>query len=145
MLLEELDAADLAVHSRVLHRGFIERLALAAAGLTDAELTDAGLTDAGLAGVAEHRSCAGQIHRLERLRCAARLRRWLASAPDPAVTSGGAGLRRHATELAWVDRALGQVRAGDPDPRVARALDDACRPAERHRAEIGRASCRERV
>ena len=133
-LLEELGAAQLAVHSSVLPRGFVERLALAAQGLTDT-----GLTDERFAAVAEHRSCAGQPHRLERLRCAARLRRWVASAPDTSVASGGEGLRRHTRELAWVDRALTQVRAGDPDAHVARALDEARGPAEQRRAEIDRA------
>lgn len=127
-LLEELGAAELAAHSAVLPRGFTERLALAADQLTEERL----------AAVAEHRSCAEQPHRLERLRCAARLQRWTASGPDTTVASGGDALRRHARELSWVDRALAQVRAGDADPRVAATFDGAGRPAERLRAELDR-------
>ncbi len=128
-LLEELGAAELAAHSTVLPRGFTERLALAADDLTEERL----------AAVAEHRSCAEQPHRLERLRCAARLQRWVASGPDTTVLSGSDGLRRHARELSWVDRALAQIRAGDPDPRVAGTLDGASGPAERLRADLDRA------
>lgn len=125
-LLEELGAAELARHSAVLPRGFTERLALAADQLTEERL----------AAVAEHRSCAQHPHRLERLHCAARLQRWVTSGPDVTVASGGDGLRRHARELSWVDRALSQVRAGDSDPRVASTLDGARGPAERLRADL---------
>lgn len=127
-LLEELGAAELAVHSTVLPRGFTERLAAAAAELTEDRLV----------AVAEHRSCAERPHRLERLRCAARLDRWIGGYPATTIESGADGLRRHARELAWVDRALTQVRAGDADPRVARALDAVTRPAQGVRARLDR-------
>lgn len=61
---------------------------------------------------ARHRDAGTQPHRYDRLHAALRLRRWL-HAPPPTMDTAAAGLTHHARELAWVDRALAQVRAGD--------------------------------
>ena len=119
-MLDELAAAPLAVYSRVLPRGLQERLAAAAAQLDETRL----------AAVEEHRGCPEQRHRLDRLRAALRLRRWIAGHPETALASTGEGLRRHARDLAWVDRALAQVRAGDSDPRLQSVLAAAARAAQ---------------
>lgn len=123
--LELLSAGDVAVYSPVLPRGYVERLARAAADLNE---------DA-LAEVARHRDAGTQPHRYDRLLAALRLRRWL-HAPSPAMDTAAAGLTQHARELAWVDRALAQVRAGDADPRVQRVLAQAAGQAGAARAAI---------
>ncbi|MGH3766429.1 MAG: BREX-2 system phosphatase PglZ [Pseudonocardiaceae bacterium] len=109
--LELLHASDVAVYSPVLPRGYVERLARAAADLNEDTLAE----------VARHRDAGTRPHRYDRLLAALRLRRWL-HAPLPAMDTAAAGLTHHARELAWVDRALAQVRAGDADPRVQRVL-----------------------
>jgi hypothetical protein len=125
-MLGELAAGRLARYSSVLPSGLAERLAAAAAQLDETRL----------AAVEEHRDCRKQQHRLDRLRAALRLRRWVAGRPDVALASAGAGLRRHARELAWVDRALSQVRAGDPDPRLQDVLAAAADAAQRVRDDL---------
>lgn len=126
-MLDELAAAPLAVHSTVLPRGLQQRLAVAAAQLDETRL----------AAVEEHRSYPEQRHRLDRLRAALRLRRWIARRHETVLSSSDEGpdsvhesLLRHARELAWVDRALTQVRAGDSDPRVQSVLAAAERSAQ---------------
>jgi hypothetical protein len=128
-MLAHLHAAHLAHHSRVLPCGFTERLALAAAQLSGESL----------ARVAEHREMATQRHRHDRLLAALRLRRWLASSPSTDVGTAAEGVRRHAAELAWVDRALAQVRRGDSDPRIQAVLAAAARDAGAIRAQLDRA------
>lgn len=119
-MLDELAATRFAVHSTVLPRGLQERLAAAAAQLDDRRL----------AAVEEHRDHGRQAHRLDRLRAALRLRRWLATRPGIGVTSVADGVQRHARDLAWVDQALAQVRAGDSDPRLQAVLAAAQRAAQ---------------
>ncbi len=124
--LELLHAGHLAVYSPVLSRGYGERLARAAADLNEDTLAE----------VARHRDAGTQPHRYDRLFAALRLRRWLHAPPPPAMDTAAAGLTHHARELAWVDRALVQVRAGDADPRVQRVLAQAAGQAGAARATI---------
>jgi len=124
-MLGQLHAAALAVHSPVLPSGYRERLAHAAADLTEESL----------AAVARHRELAAGRHRHDRLLAALRLRRWLAE-PSPAVATAAEGVQRHANELSWVDRALAQVRRGDPEPRVQEVLARAAHEAGAARAGI---------
>ena len=120
--LEELGAPELAVHSPILPRGFVERLAVAAQRLDEAAIAD----------VVTHQQAPRERHRVDRLRAAVRLHRWLKSASVPQYATASEGVAHHAGELAWVDRALSQVRAGDADPRVATVL----RRIERRAAEV---------
>lgn len=113
-LLDELDAAPVAVHSPVLPRGFDDRLADAASRLDEGSLRR----------VEDHREAHRQAHRVRRVCSAARLHRWLATAPSPCADTAAAAAGEHARELAWVDRCLIDVRAGDADPRVATVLAD---------------------
>lgn len=123
-MLGQLHVPQLAVHSPVLPSGFGERLANAAAHLTEESLAE----------VAQHREMMTSHHRHDRLLAALRLRRWLGTGPEPVLETPTAGLRRHASELSWVDRALAQVRRGDPDPRVQEVLAGAARDAGALRA-----------
>ncbi|MCD0452639.1 BREX-2 system phosphatase PglZ [Actinocorallia sp. API 0066] len=60
--------------------------------------------------------------RVERVRMAARLRRWLASRPVPEIPSVAEGIARQIRELGWVDRALEHLEAGgDTDSALADA------------------------
>ncbi|GEL17285.1 BREX-2 system phosphatase PglZ [Pseudonocardia asaccharolytica] len=111
-LLDELDAAAVATYSDVLPRGFGERLAHAATSLEAPALT----------ALEAHVEARAQQHRVSRVRAALRLQRWLDTRPTADYRTTGEALAHHARELAWVDRALAQVRAGDADPRVAAVL-----------------------
>ena len=118
-MLGQLHAPELAVYSPVLPSGIGARLANAAAHLTEESLAE----------VALHREMVTQRHRYDRLLAALRLRRWLDTEPTTVMSTAAEGLHRHARELSWVDRALAQVRRGDPDPRVQKALARADRDA----------------
>ncbi|MDN5750602.1 MAG: BREX-2 system phosphatase PglZ, partial [Pseudonocardia sp.] len=122
--LEELNALELAGFSPILPRGFADRLATAA---TTAD-------DAAFAALDEHLQADAEGYRVERVRAAARLQRWLATLPSPGYATAGDGLADHARELAWVDRALTRVRAGDSDPRVAAVLGRSAKRAGAVRA-----------
>ena len=92
-----------------------------------------GLQDeAAIADVVTHQQAPRERHRVDRLEAAVRLHRWLKSASIPQYATASEGVAHHAGELAWVDRALNQVRAGDGDPRVATVL----RRIERRAAEV---------
>ncbi len=126
VMLGQLHAAALAVNSPVLPSGYGERLANAAAHLTEESMAE----------VAAHREMVTGNPRHDRLRAALRLRRWLDGEPASVVETWAAGLDRHARELSWVDRALAQVRRGDPDPRVQKVLARAARDSGAVRGRI---------
>lgn len=125
-MLDELAAPELVIHSPVLPRGYTERLARAAHDLSSGTLEY----------VREHDDAARQPHRYDRLLASLRLRRWLATEPATSVSGIAEGLTLHARELSWVDRALHQVQAGDPDERVRTTLRDVARAVIARRAEI---------
>ncbi|GLZ51339.1 BREX-2 system phosphatase PglZ [Actinomycetospora sp. NBRC 106378] len=125
-MLDELAAPELVIHSPLLPRGYTERLALAAHDLSSGSLEY----------VREHDDATRQPHRYDRLHAGLRLRRWLATEPETAVNGIAEGLTRHAQELSWVDRALHQVHAGDPDERVRATLRDIGRDVVAVRAQI---------
>ncbi|NHD18836.1 MULTISPECIES: BREX-2 system phosphatase PglZ [unclassified Actinopolyspora] len=128
-LLSEFAAETLAVHSDVLPSGFGQRLERLAR-----ELDTRSLEHAQQHHDSEHGE---QRTRLLRVRNALRLRKWLASNPDTTVDSVGDGLRAHANELAWVDRAINHViTGGDPSPAVAATLRETAAEAQRVRREI---------
>ncbi|MFC8419080.1 BREX-2 system phosphatase PglZ [Streptomyces coelicoflavus] len=62
--------------------------------------------------------------RIERVRMAVRLRRWLAGNPSEEIESMTDGTDRQIRELGWVDRALEHLEAGgDPDAVLADAYN----------------------
>lgn len=111
--LDDLGALDLVALSPVLPRGLTERLVQAAETFGDEAFDRLG----------RHVRARADAHRVERVRCAARLHRWLDGRSAPAYTTAVEGIADHARTLSWVDRALAQVRAGDADPRVRAVLD----------------------
>ncbi|MFF0035223.1 BREX-2 system phosphatase PglZ [Streptomyces mirabilis] len=77
--------------------------------------------------------------RIERVRMAQRLARWLAT--DPPVETGTVAdaIARHVTETGWVDLALEHIESGgDPDPVLRSAYDALCTSARNRRHEIDR-------
>lgn len=100
--------------SAVLPSGFDARLDAAAAQLSEGSLT----------ALADHLDAREdhQALRIERLRCAHRLRRWLAVAARP-VTALGPALQHYLDDDGWADRALEEIGLGDPRPSVQQVLD----------------------
>ncbi|MFH9583549.1 BREX-2 system phosphatase PglZ [Streptomyces luteogriseus] len=122
---------------------------LLAAGL-EARLTAAG--EALLSGVPEritpavkalsqHRLARDPDYsvRIERVRMAHRLARWLATDPPVETDRVATAIARHVTETGWVDRALEYIESGgDPDPTLGSAYDALCGSARDRRREIDR-------
>ncbi|MFJ6676407.1 BREX-2 system phosphatase PglZ [Actinosynnema sp. NPDC091369] len=126
-LLAQLNAVELAHHSRLLPSGLVARMERAATTLDEADLL----------AVEEHHATGDQRPQVRRLRAAVRLRRWLDSSPADITTMPDA-LRRHARDLAWVDGELTQVRRGSSNPVVAKALGRIAKRAGARRAELDR-------
>ncbi|MFI2073273.1 BREX-2 system phosphatase PglZ [Streptomyces triculaminicus] len=77
--------------------------------------------------------------RIERVRMAARLRRWLASQPDSDIASVADGTARQIRELGWVDRALEHLDAGgDADDVLAEAYSRIGAQVRAKRRELDR-------
>ncbi|NEE18805.1 BREX-2 system phosphatase PglZ [Streptomyces sp. SID7499] len=77
--------------------------------------------------------------RIERVRMAHRLARWLATDPPVETDRVATAIARHVTETGWVDRALEYIESGgDPDPTLRSAYDALCGSARDRRREIDR-------
>lgn len=129
-LLREHAGERFAASSDVLPRAFEQRLIAAAADLTPMTWRHAE---------AHSEPCADMFarERLDRLGSALRLKQWIERRPKSEVDNVGEGLRRHANELAWVDRAVHHVRGGgDEHPVIAKALYDIGEQARSLRREI---------
>ncbi|GAA0926822.1 BREX-2 system phosphatase PglZ [Pseudonocardia zijingensis] len=124
--LDELSALELAAFSPILSRSFVERLAAAAERLDDAAFAE----------LDDHAQARVDAHRVERVRAARRVQRWLDSNPQRSCASVTEGLARHSRDLAWLDRALTQIRAGDAEPRVAAVLRRLAERASAARAAV---------
>lgn len=123
---------------------------LLAAGL-DARFTAAGRALAGdgtetvtaaVTALAQHALAADGATRtrIERVRMAARLRRWLAGRPGTDITSVADGTARQIRELGWVDRALEHLEAGgDTDAVLADAYSRIGAQVRDKRRELDRA------
>ncbi len=125
-MLDELTALDLAAYSPVLPRGFVERLAAAAETLEPSAFE----------ALEQHLQADDSTYRIKPVRAAARLHRWLESSVLTDYATATDGIAHHAREIAWVDRALTQVRAGDGEPRVAAVLQRVARDAGARRAGL---------
>jgi len=110
--------------SSVLPSGLDRRFDAAAADLTETTLD---LLADHVSAVQPH-----QQARIERVRCALRLRRWLAQDGEP-VTAIGPALQHYLDDDGWADRALEDVGLGDPQPTVQRLLDEVRRTAVERR------------
>lgn len=123
---------------------------LLAAGL-DARFTAAGraLADGGpetvtaaITALAEHALAVDGATqaRIERVRMAGRLRRWLASQPEVDIASVADGADRQIRELGWVDRALEHLDAGgDADDALANAYSRIGEQVRSKRRDLDRA------
>ncbi|WP_405612674.1 BREX-2 system phosphatase PglZ [Streptomyces sp. NBC_00076] len=77
--------------------------------------------------------------RIERVRMAQRLARWLATDPPVETNTVADAIGRHVTETGWVDLALEHIESGgDPDPALRAAYDALCAAAHERRREIDR-------
>lgn len=77
--------------------------------------------------------------RIERVRMAQRLTRWLATDPPVETNTVADAIARHVTETGWVDLALEHIESGgDPDPTLRSAYDALCASARDRRREIDR-------
>ncbi|MFE2378594.1 BREX-2 system phosphatase PglZ [Streptomyces sp. NPDC059398] len=121
-LVAQFGAQAAATSSPLLPAGLDARFAAAGHALTDGS-TEA-VTDS-VTALRAHALAAGDSEtraRIERVRMAVRLQRWLAGNPSDWIESVTDGTERQIRELGWSDRALEHLEAGgDPDPVLAAA------------------------
>lgn len=139
-LLLQFGAAGCAGHSGILRSGFTQRLSKAADALLAAldQPREAELA-AAVEALAAHQLADAEAERVERVRMAYRLIRWLGTdvAPPASVADG---IDRQVTEWGWVDRALAHVWAGeDVHPGLQTAFREIYQRAYARRRELDRA------
>jgi hypothetical protein len=139
-LLVQFGAAGCAGHSGILRSGFAQRISAAADALLAAldQPHEAELA-AAVEALATHQLAEAEAERVQRVRMAYRLIRWLGTdvAPPASVADG---VDRQVTEWGWVDRALAYVWAGeDVHPRLQTAFREVYRRAYARRRELDRA------
>ena len=83
--LEELSALDLTGFSPILPRGFVERLAVAAERLDDAAFAE----------LDDHVQARVDAHRVDRVRAASRVQRWVGTDPSRSYATVAEGLTHH--------------------------------------------------
>ncbi|WP_084958882.1 BREX-2 system phosphatase PglZ [Thermoactinospora rubra] len=134
-LARQFGAERAVAASPVLGAGLEARFA--AAGRTLVAGTPGEIAEA-VRALEEHQFAADRDVRIriERVRMAQRLARWLAGNPSTEAGTVAAGIERHIAETGWVDQALEHLEAGgDPEPELRRAYDAlASRVRERRRA-----------
>ncbi|MGK5446046.1 BREX-2 system phosphatase PglZ [Streptomyces radiopugnans] len=120
-LAREAGITDSPAAGRFLPSGFAAQLARTVAGAcrSPREGEDA------LAELREHALAKLLTDRVRVAETAVRVARWLGG-DEPSVTSVAEGVRRHAADWGWADRALTVLWSGDPggDPATARHLRD---------------------
>ncbi|HEX6968591.1 MAG TPA: BREX-2 system phosphatase PglZ [Micromonosporaceae bacterium] len=140
-LLVQFGAAGCAGHSRILRSGFTQRISAVADALLTAvrqPSADPGL-DAHIEALAAHQLAETETRRIRRARMAHRLVRWLATQTTPPASVAD-GIDRQIAEWGWVDRALGEIWAGeDVHPGLQAAFRDVYRRAYERRRELDRA------
>ncbi|MFI9466645.1 BREX-2 system phosphatase PglZ [Streptomyces sp. NPDC052492] len=137
-LARQFGAERAAGTSPVLAAGLAARFTAAGEALSsgDPERIAAAVKDLG-----RHRLAPDPDHgvRIERVRMAQRLARWLATDPPVDTTTVADAITRHVTETGWVDLALEHIESGgDPDPALRSAYDTLCASARERRREIDR-------
>ncbi|GAA2711456.1 MULTISPECIES: BREX-2 system phosphatase PglZ [Streptomyces] len=138
-LVAQFGAQTAAAASPLLVAGLDARFTAAGRALADVgtEKVTAAVT-----ALAEHALASDRTTqaRIERVRMAARLRRWLASQPDSAIASVADGTARQISELGWVDRALEHLEAGgDADNALADAYSQIGAQVRAKRRELDHA------
>jgi len=139
-LLVQFGAVDCAGHSGILRTGFAARVRDAAEALVVAldDPADRAL-DTAVDNLARHELAEAERVRVERVRMAQRLVRWLHTEVSPPASVAD-GVDRQVAEWGWVDRALSHVWAGeDVQPRLQAAFRDVYRRADRRRRELDEA------
>ena len=131
-VLVEADAAELAVLSESLPRGFEERLAALGRALAAGDLDRAV---AELDRVRRHRQATRRAHRVEMAAAAVRLLRRSRLASPPAPTSFAAAVASYAADGAWVDEARQLLTEGDHIPELAAAYTTLCDATAGQRSE----------
>lgn len=104
--------------SRFLPSGFTAQLGRT---IAEARLSPAA-GETALADLAAHSLAPLYPDRVHVAEMAVRVARWL-DLPEPHVPTVAAGVRSHATDLGWVDRALALLWAGDPEGDSATARE----------------------
>ncbi len=137
-LARQFGAERAAGTSPVLAAGLAARFTAAGEALSsgDPERIAAAVKDLG-----RHRLAPDPDHgvRIERVRMAQRLARWLATDPPVDTATVADAIARHVTETGWVDLALEHIESGgDPDPALRSAYDTLCASARERRREIDR-------
>ncbi|MFG2703096.1 BREX-2 system phosphatase PglZ [Streptomyces sp. NPDC048386] len=120
-LVTQFGAQSAAAASPLLAAGLDARFTAAGHALAEGDAQK--IADA-VTALAEHALASVDTTpaRIERVRMAARLRRWLAGPPTSEIPSVAEGIARQIRELGWVDRALEHLEAGgDTDSVLAGA------------------------
>lgn len=138
-LVAQFGAQAAAAASPLLSAGLDARFTAAGRALADG---DTETVTAAVTALAEHALATDSATRarIERVRMAARLRRWLASRPEADVASVAKGIARQIHEIGWVDRALEHLEAGgDTDNVLADAYSRIGAQVRADRRELDRA------
>ncbi|MEU5210134.1 BREX-2 system phosphatase PglZ [Streptomyces sp. NPDC020742] len=137
-LVAQFGAQSAAAASPLLAAGLDARFTAAGRALADGTET----VTAAVTALAEHALATDGATRarIERVRMAARLGRWLAGQPEADIASVADGTARQIRELAWVDRALEFLEAGgDADDVLADAYSRIGAQVRAKRRELDRA------
>ncbi|GAA2619247.1 BREX-2 system phosphatase PglZ [Streptomyces tubercidicus] len=137
-LVAQFGAQSAAAASPLLAAGLDARFTAAGRALADGTET----VTAAVTALAEHALATDDATRarIERVRMAARLGRWLAGRPEADIASVADGTARQVRELGWVDRALEHLEAGgDADDVLADAYSRIGAQVRAKRRELDRA------
>jgi PglZ domain len=132
-VLADAGAAELAVLSDSLPRGFEERLAILGRSLAAGDPDGAVVA---LERVRGHRHARRRSHRVEMAEAAVRLLRRSQLPPVPAPTTFAAAAADYAADGAWVDEACQLLAEGDHVPELASGYARLCDAAGRQRRQV---------
>ncbi|WP_446215525.1 BREX-2 system phosphatase PglZ [Micromonospora sp. IBHARD004] len=139
-LLIQFNAAASAGHSPILRTGFIRRITAAARALLAAlrDPADRALDDA-VEELAGHRLADLEATRVNRIRMAQRLVRWLGTEQEPPASVAD-GVDQQIGQWGWVDVALNHVWAGDDaNPELQTAFREIHDRAQQRRRDLDQA------
>ncbi|HZD68259.1 MAG TPA: BREX-2 system phosphatase PglZ [Actinomycetes bacterium] len=131
-VLTDAGAAELAILSDSLPRGFEERLAILGRSLAAGDLDAAVVA---LERVGGHQQATRRSHRVEMAKAAVRLLRRSQLPLVPAPTTFAAAVAGYAADGAWVDETRQLLAEGDQVPELASAYATLCDAADRQRRQ----------